>query len=61
MTSASYVDDPEHWLNRAGSLRRDADQAKNDHARTMILALAEEYERQARRAAASIELPYRRA
>lgn len=47
----SYVDDPDHWLRRASSLRRDADQTTDDRAKAIMLQIANDHERRARLAA----------
>jgi len=50
MTDHSYLDDPEHWRDRAAQVRALADQISNEKARAAILQIAKEYTHLADRA-----------
>ena len=50
MTDHSYLDDPEHWRDRAAQVRALASQINNERARAAILQIAEEYIHLANRA-----------
>jgi DNA-binding ferritin-like protein len=42
---ASLVDDPEYWLKRAEEARTLADQMKDAHTRSLMLGIAESYDK----------------
>jgi hypothetical protein len=50
MADQSYLDDPEHWRDRAAQVRALADQVGNHEAKEAILRIAAEYEFLATRA-----------
>jgi hypothetical protein len=51
MASSSYLDDPNHWRDRAVEIRALAAQLSNLRARDELLQIAEDYYLLARRAA----------
>ena len=46
----SFINDPEHWLQRAEEARTVADQMNDLQSKEAMLRIAEDYERLARRA-----------
>ena len=47
---ASFINDPEHWRQRAEEMRTLADGISDEEARATMLKIAEDYERLAKRA-----------
>jgi hypothetical protein len=47
---ASFVNDPEHWRDRARQKRALAERLRNEHAKQTMLRIANDYERLAQRA-----------
>ena len=47
---ASFINDPEHWRQRAEEIRTLADDMKDDISKQMMLRIAGDYERLAQRA-----------
>jgi hypothetical protein len=45
-----FVNDPEHWMQRAVQMRALVDDAKDTEAKEMMLRIATDYERLAERA-----------
>jgi hypothetical protein len=45
-----FLDDPEHWRQRAEEIRTLADDMKDEVSKLMMLQIAEDYERLAKRA-----------
>jgi hypothetical protein len=52
MADPSYINDPDHWRQRAEEARAIANQVSDVDAKVAMLRIADEYERLARRAAA---------
>lgn len=50
MTGHSYLDDPEHWRDRAAQVRALADQIGNEKAQAALFQIAAEYMHLAERA-----------
>jgi DNA-binding ferritin-like protein len=48
---ASFINEPQHWRNRAEEARKLADEMNDETSRQMMLQIAEDYERLAERAA----------
>jgi hypothetical protein len=40
-----FIDDPKHWHDRAAEMRVLAEEMKDDNARTMMLKLANDYDK----------------
>jgi hypothetical protein len=51
------MDDIEHWRQRARRAREQAEQITDSHARKLMLAVADNYDRIVRRAAARAAIP----
>jgi hypothetical protein len=49
---ASFINDPEHWRERAEGARKFAEQMTDDTAKQAMLRIAEDYEKLAERTAA---------
>jgi len=47
---ASFINDPEHWRQRAEEMRTLADGISDEETRATMLKIAEDYERLAKRA-----------
>ena len=47
---ASFINDPEHWRQKAEEMRTLADGISDEEARATMLKIAEDYERLAKRA-----------
>jgi hypothetical protein len=50
MTLASFINDPEHWLQRAEQMRTLADEVHDDQAKETMLRIANDYGHLAERA-----------
>ena len=50
-----FIHDPEHWRQRAEEARAVADQIADPEARQMMLKIADDYERLAKRAEERIQ------
>ena len=48
--AASFIDDPQHWRQRAEETRRLAEQMNDEPSRRTMLGIAEDYEKLAQRA-----------
>jgi hypothetical protein len=48
--SGAFINDPEHWRNRAEKMRTLAEDMKDDCSKATMLRIAEGYERLAKRA-----------
>jgi hypothetical protein len=46
----SFINDPEHWRQRAEEIRTLADDMKDEISKKMMLRIAQDYERLAQRA-----------
>jgi hypothetical protein len=53
----SLMDDVEHWRQRAREAREQAERGSDSHARKLMLAVADSYDRIVRRAAARAAIP----
>ena len=50
MMLASFINDPEHWLERAEQMRNFADELDDEQAKETMLRIANDYGRLAKRA-----------
>jgi hypothetical protein len=50
MMLASFINDPEHWLERAEQMRNLADELDDEQAKETMLRIANDYGRLAQRA-----------
>jgi hypothetical protein len=57
MQNPSFIHEPAHWRKRAEQARTIADQMNDAEARSMMLKIAEDYEKLAKRAEARVAKP----
>jgi hypothetical protein len=50
MARASFIDDPNHWRQRAEQMRTLADNMRDETSKKMMLGIADDYELLAKRA-----------